>query len=65
MYAQEALDTALTMYIEEQRDLPNPSPANGHPTVSPNALECAKLDIYLTMSRNFLERQGLYILKDL
>ena len=49
LYAQEALETALTMYIEEQCDLPRPSPANGRPTVSPDALECAKLDIYLTM----------------
>ncbi|RKZ39031.1 MAG: type II toxin-antitoxin system HicB family antitoxin [Gammaproteobacteria bacterium] len=49
LYAQEALETALTMYIEEQRDLPSPSPAHGHTTVSPDALECAKLDIYITM----------------
>jgi antitoxin HicB len=49
LYAQEALETALTLYIEEQRDLPSPSSANGHPTVSPNALECAKLDIYIIM----------------
>jgi antitoxin HicB len=48
-YAREALETALTMYIEEQRDLPRPSPANGRPTVSPDTLECAKLDIYMTM----------------
>jgi len=48
-YAQEALETALTMYIEEQRDLPSPSPANGRPTVSPDVLECAKLDIYVIM----------------
>ncbi len=49
LYAREALETALAMYIEEQRDLPIPSPANGRPTVSPNALECAKLGIYATM----------------
>lgn len=34
-YAREALETGLTMYIEEQRDLPRPSHANGRPTVSP------------------------------
>jgi antitoxin HicB len=49
VYAKEALETALTMYVEEQRDLPSPSFANGRPTVSPGALECAKLDIYIAM----------------
>jgi antitoxin HicB len=49
LYAREALETALTMYIEKQRDLPNPSPANGRFTVSPEALECAKLSIYASM----------------
>jgi len=49
LYAQEALETALIMYIEEQRELPHPSPAEGRPTVSPDALECAKLGIYVAM----------------
>ena len=59
LYAQEALETALTMYIEGQRDLPSPSPANGHPTVSPDALECAKLDIYLTMKAQGVHKAEL------
>ncbi|TGO02240.1 transcriptional regulator [Candidatus Thiomargarita nelsonii] len=49
LYAQEALETALSIYIEEQRDLPKPSPASGCTTVSPTALECAKLSLYTIM----------------
>lgn len=59
LYAQEALETALTMYIEEQRDLPRPSPANDRPTVSPDALECAKLDIYTTMIAQGVQKAEL------
>ena len=58
-YAQEALETALTMYIEEQRDLPRPSPANSRPTVSPNTLECAKLDIYMLMRAQGVHKEEL------
>ncbi|HID99305.1 MAG TPA: type II toxin-antitoxin system HicB family antitoxin [Thiotrichaceae bacterium] len=59
LYAQEALETALTMYIEKQRDLPRPSPANDRPTVSPDALECAKLDIYTTMRAQGVQKAEL------
>ena len=50
LYAQEALESVLSFYIEEQRDLPIPSPTNGSTTVSPTALECAKLSLYLKMA---------------
>ncbi|CAN2039573.1 Antitoxin HicB 1 [Candidatus Magnetomoraceae bacterium gMMP-15] len=46
LYARDALETALSMYVDDRRDLPVPSPADGRDTVRPNALECAKLDIY-------------------
>jgi len=59
LYATEALETALIMYIEEQRDLPCPSPAKGRPTVSPNALECAKLSIYATMREQGVRKAEL------
>jgi len=59
LYAQDALETALMMYIEEQRDLPRPSPANGRPTVSPDALECAKLGIYAVMREQKIAKAEL------
>lgn len=49
LYARDALETALSMYVDSGRDLPVPSPADGRDTVRPNALECAKLDIYVAM----------------
>ncbi len=49
LHACDALETALSMYIDKRRDLPIPSVIEGCDTVCPNALECAKLDIYATM----------------
>ncbi len=49
LYARDALETALSMYVDGHRDLPVPSLADGRDVVRPNALECAKLDIYSAM----------------
>jgi len=59
LYAQESLETALMMYIEKQRDLPRPSPAKNHPTISPDALECAKLSIYVAMREQKVPKMEL------
>ena len=50
MYAVDALETALSFYVDERRPLPLPSKAKrGQVTVRPSALESAKLAIYAEM----------------
>ncbi|OGQ95512.1 MAG: transcriptional regulator [Deltaproteobacteria bacterium RIFOXYD12_FULL_57_12] len=57
--ATEALETALSMYVDEKQDLPRPSAANGRRTVSPGAIECAKLGIYQAMRENQVRKTDL------
>ena len=59
MYAIDALATALSMYISQRRDLPIPKFIDGCETVRPNALECAKLDLYTTMRAQDLKLSRL------
>ena len=50
LYAIDALETALSFYVDDRKPLPTPSkPKQGQKTVRPNPLECAKLGIYQTM----------------
>ncbi|MFZ5536515.1 MAG: type II toxin-antitoxin system HicB family antitoxin [Pseudomonadota bacterium] len=49
LYAVDALETALELYVDARRPLPVPSPAAGRPTVRPSALEVAKLGVYQSM----------------
>jgi len=50
MQAVDALETALSLYVEARRPLPVASRARrGQPTVRPSALECAKLGVYQAM----------------
>jgi antitoxin HicB len=49
LQAVDALETALSMYLEARKPLPVPSAAEGRPTVRPSALECAKLGVYAAM----------------
>ena len=48
-HAVDALETALSFYVDGRKALPTPSPAQGLPTVRPSALECAKLGLYCEM----------------
>lgn len=48
--AVDALESAMSFYVEARQPLPLPSAANGRPTVCPSALECAKLGIYQAMT---------------
>jgi len=57
--ARDALETALAIYVDGQRDLPMPSPARGRPTVSPGALECAKLEVYRAMREQGVRKAAL------
>lgn len=59
LQARDALETALAMYVDSHRDLPTPGLANGMPTVSPDALECAKLGIYAAMREQGVRKAEL------
>jgi antitoxin HicB len=47
--AADALETALSFYVDDRRPLPVPSPADGLPVVRPSALESIKLSLYSEM----------------
>lgn len=47
--AADALETALNGYITDRRDIPEPSPADGRPSVGPSLLGELKLGIYRAM----------------
>lgn len=47
--AVDALETALTFYIDARKPLPKPSPLKGRPGVSPCPLSLIKLELYKAM----------------
>ncbi|MDD5271683.1 MAG: hypothetical protein PHU14_03075 [Methylovulum sp.] len=48
-HAVDALETALSFYVDDRKALPEPSVRVGLPTVRPSALTCAKLGVYREM----------------
>lgn len=48
-HAVDLLETCLTMYVNERRDIPAPSPANGRPVVAPTLLSLLKVAVYQAM----------------
>jgi antitoxin HicB len=59
LYAVDALETALSFYVEARRPLPVPSAAEGRPTVRPSALESAKLGVYQAMTEQGVRKAEL------
>lgn len=59
VYAIDALETALSFYVDARKPLPVPSAADGRPTVRPSALECAKLGVYQAMTEQGLRKTDL------
>lgn len=59
IYAIDALEIALSFYVDARKPLPVPSAADGHPTVRPSALECAKLGIYRAMTEQGIKKAEL------
>ncbi|MBF0178370.1 MAG: type II toxin-antitoxin system HicB family antitoxin [Magnetococcales bacterium] len=57
--ARDALETALEFYIDDRKPLPKPSPADGRPTVRPEALTCAKLAVYQAMQETGVRKAEL------
>ncbi len=59
LQGQDALETALEMYIDDRRALPAPSPAEGRPLVAPSALAQAKLGLYDSMRQQHIKKAEL------
>ena len=60
MYAVEALESALSFYVDARQPLPVPSkPKRGQHTVRPSALECAKLGVYRAMTDQGIKKAEL------
>lgn len=58
--AVDALETGLSFYIDDRKSLPIPSRAKkGQKTVSPSALECAKLGVYKAMTEQGIKKAEL------
>ena len=60
LQAVDALETALSFYVEARRPLPVPSKAKrGQRTVRPAALEAAKLGVYRAMTEQGIKKSEL------
>ena len=60
MYAIDALESALSFYVDGRKPLPVPSkPKRGQRTVRPSALECAKLGVYQAMTTQGVKKAEL------
>ena len=60
MYAIDALESALSFYVDDRKPLPVPSkPKRGQKTVRPSALECAKLGVYQAMMEQGIRKSEL------
>ena len=60
MYAVDALESALSFYVDGRKPLPVPSkPKRGQKTVRPSALECAKLGVYQAMMEQGIRKAEL------
>lgn len=60
MYAIDALESALSFYVDDRKPLPIPSkPKRGQKTVRPSALECAKLGVYQAMMDQGIRKSEL------
>jgi antitoxin HicB len=60
LYAVDALETALSFYVDGRKALPVPSKAKrNQATVRPSALECAKLGVYQAMTEQGIRKAEL------
>lgn len=60
LQAVDALETALSFYVEARKPLPVASkPKRGQPTVRPSALEGAKLGVYQAMTEQGIKKAEL------
>jgi antitoxin HicB len=60
LQAIDALESALSFYVDDRKPLPVPSkPKRGQRTVRPSALECAKLGVYQAMTTQGVKKAEL------
>jgi len=60
LYAVDALESALSFYVDDRKPLPVASkPKRGQRTVRPSALECAKLGVYQAMTEQGIKKAEL------
>ena len=60
LQAVDALESALSFYVDDRKPLPTPSkPKRGQHTVRPSALECAKLGVYRAMTEQGIKKAEL------
>lgn len=60
LYAVDALETALSFYMDDRLPLPTPSkPKRGQKTVRPSALESGKLGVYQAMIEQGIRKAEL------
>jgi len=60
LQAVDALESALSFYVDDRKPLPVPSkPKRGQRTVCPSALECAKLGVYRAMTEQGIKKSEL------
>ena len=60
LQAVDALESGLSFYVDARQPLPVPSkPKRGQKTVSPSALECAKLGVYQAMTEQGIRKAEL------
>ena len=60
LHAVDALETALSFYVDGRKPLPVPGkPKRGQQTVRPSALECAKLGVYQAMTEQGVRKAEL------
>ncbi|MDI9333940.1 MAG: type II toxin-antitoxin system HicB family antitoxin [Cytophagales bacterium] len=60
LQAVDALESALSFYVEARQPLPTASkPKKGQKTVRPSALECAKLGVYKAMVDQGIKKSEL------
>ncbi len=57
--AVEALETALSFYVDEGKDLPKASPVRNRPLVSPSLKGTMKLGIYMAMREQKVRKTEL------
>lgn len=60
LQAVDALESALSFYVDDRKALPIPSRAKrGQHTVRPSVLECAKLGVYQAMTEQGIKKAEL------
>jgi antitoxin HicB len=59
LQAVDALESALSFYVDERKPLPVPSVLPGLPTVRPSALESIKLGVYREMMAQGIRKTEL------